>query len=56
MVCDGHQTPKLIIGNVETISLSDLLDNCQVWIPWMVHKETYPLDCKGDVDHSEGEY
>jgi hypothetical protein len=23
MVCDGRQTPKLIIGNVEAISLSD---------------------------------
>jgi hypothetical protein len=25
MVCDGHQTPKLIIGNVEPISLSLIL-------------------------------
>jgi hypothetical protein len=25
MVCDGHQTPKLIIGNVEAISLSQTL-------------------------------
>jgi hypothetical protein len=26
MVCDGRQTPKSIIGNVETISLSPWKD------------------------------
>jgi hypothetical protein len=25
MVCDGRQTPKSIIGNVEVISLSNLI-------------------------------
>jgi hypothetical protein len=33
MVCDGHQTPKSIIGNVEAISLSER----QLWWGSLLH-------------------